>query len=235
MSTPFWNKKLKCPFCNTEFETTRMRSNVIRIKEKMTDFGNIYEGENPYFYSITGCPNCTFAARNEDFQTVKLQYEPKVLEATKAIVKSGKKKPDIFGLGQSTPQVAAKRHELEIAFMKIRKYSDIGVQAGLLMHLVWIYRLMQDTEKEKAAMAEAAKAYQIYHEKGGDLPENLGEPGVLYLIGDLHRRLGQYKEARRFYELALATKEIKSYPRIAEMTRDMMHIAKEMMEKAETP
>jgi tetratricopeptide (TPR) repeat protein len=92
---------------------------------------------------------------------------------------------------------------------------------------------MQDREKEKAAMADAAKAYQVYHEKGGELPENLGEPGVLYLIGDLHRRLGDYKEARRFYERALATKEIKSFPRIAEMTRDMMHIAKEMMEKTE--
>lgn len=234
MSTPLWNKKLKCPFCSFEFETTRMRSSVIRIKEKMTDFGNIYEGECPYFYAVTACPQCTFAALNKDFDSIRPQYEPKILEATKAIVKSGKKKPEIFTPGPLTPEVAAKRHELAIAFMKMRKFSDLGNLAGLYMHLVWIFRLIPDPEKEKAAMAEAVKAYQNYHEKGGELPESLGEPGVLYLIGDLYRRLGQYVDARRFYERSLASKEIKSFPRIAEMARDMMLAAKQAMEKAET-
>jgi uncharacterized protein len=226
MSTPLWNKKLKCPFCGTDFETTRMRSSVIRIKDKMTDFGKIYEGECPYFYAITACPHCTFAALNKDFQSIRVQYEPKVLEASRKIRESGRSKPDIFGVGSITPEVAAKRHELAIAFMKMRAFKDLGSVAGLYMHLVWIFRLMKDEEREKAAMAEAAKAYQEYHERGGELPEQLGEPGILYLIGELHRRMGQYKEARRFYERALASKEIKSFPFIANQIRDMMLIAK---------
>ncbi|HUO57553.1 MAG TPA: DUF2225 domain-containing protein [bacterium] len=234
MSTPLWNKKVKCPFCHAEFESTRMRSSVIRIKDKMTDFGNIYEGEVPYFYSITACPQCTFAALHKDFESVKPQYEPKVLEACQKIVKSGRKKPDIFMVGPLTPPVAALRHELAIGFMKMRVYKDLGALAGLYMHLVWILRIMGDREKELAAMAEAAKAYEVYHEKGGDLPESLGEPGVLYLIGELNRRIGNYKEARRYYERALGSKEIKSFPRIADQTRDMMLIAKNQAEQAET-
>jgi uncharacterized protein len=229
MSTPLWNKKLKCPFCGTEFETTRLRSTVIKIKEKESDFGNIYDGECAYFYAITVCPNCTFAARNKDFESAKSQYEPKILEVTRKIIKSGKKKPDIFGLGSSTPEVAALRHELAIAFMNKRAHKDYGTMAGLYMHLVWIYRMMKNDEKEKSAMAEAAKAYEEYHEKGADLPEQLGEPGILYLIGELNRRQGLYKEARRFYERALACKEIKGYPHIANLTRDMMLVAKEQM------
>jgi uncharacterized protein (DUF2225 family) len=232
MSTALWNKKTKCPFCQTEFETTRMRSSVIRIKEKMTDFGNIYDGECAYFYAITVCPNCTFAALNKDFDSIRADYEPKVLEATKIIRESGKKKPEIFGLGTMAPEVAIKRHELAIAFTRMRTYAELGTLAGLYMHLVWIQRLRQDVEREKAAMAEAAKAYIEFHEKGGELPEKLGEPGILYLIGELYRRQGLYKEARNYYGRAVMSKEIKSFPQIGNMARDMMQVSKDMMEKA---
>jgi Uncharacterized protein conserved in bacteria (DUF2225) len=101
------------------------------------------------------------------------------------------------------------------------------------MHLVWIYRLMEDQENEKKAMAEAANAYQNYHEKGSDLPDQLGEPGILYLIGELYRRQGLFRDARVFYQRALTSKEIRSFPRIADMTRDMMLTAKDQMENSE--
>jgi uncharacterized protein len=234
MSTPLWNKKTKCPFCHESFETTRMRSGVIKITEKESDFGNIYDGECAYLYAVTVCPKCTFAALNKDFESVKAEYEPKVMEVCKKILKSDKKKPDIFGLGTSTPEVAAVRHELAIAFMKKRAYSERGDMAGLHMHLVWIYRLAKEQEKEQVALAEATKAYQDYFEKGSKLPDKLGEPGILYLIGELLRRQGLFREARRYYEQALASREIKSYPLIANMTRDMMLTAKEQMEKAKT-
>ena len=232
MSSSLWNKKLTCPFCKFEFETTRMRSSVIKIKERMTDFGNIYEGECVYLYAVTVCPNCTFAALNKDFDSIRPDYETKVMEASKLIRESGKKKPDIFGLGTMTPEVSLKRHELAIAFAKMRSYSELGTLAGLYMHLVWINRLRGDTEREKAAMAEAVKAYKDFHEKGGDLPEKLGEPGILYLIEELYRRLKDYREARIYYGRALTSKEIRSFPAIADMTRDMMLAAKTAMEKA---
>jgi len=209
-----------------------MRSTVIKIKEKMTDFGNIYDGECAYLYAVTVCPHCTFAALNKDFDTIRADYEKKVMEATKLIRESGKKKPDIFGLGPSTPEVAIKRHELAIAFTKMRTYSELGTLAGLYMHLVWLQRLRQDMEKEKAAMAEAVKAYIEFHEKGGELPEKLGEPGILYLIGELYRRQGLFKEARNYYGRAVMSKEIKSFPQIGNMARDMMQVAKDQMEKA---
>src|SRR6185369_2521537 len=153
MSTPLWNKKLKCPFCGGEFETTRLRSSVIKIKEKESDFGNVYEGECPYFYAITACPHCTFAAQNKDFDSIRAHSEPKVMKASRQIKESNKKKPDIFGLGSSTPEVAIKRHELAIAFMRLRVYGDLGIMAVLHLHLVWIFRLMKDHAREQAALA----------------------------------------------------------------------------------
>jgi len=230
MSNPLWNKKTKCPFCAGEFETTRLRSSVIRIKEKESDFGSVYEGECAYFYAVTACPHCTFAALNKDFDSLRPGAEPKIMTVCKGIRQLDRKKPDIFALGPSTAETAVKRHELAVAFMKMRAFPDLGVLAGLWLHLVWIFRLMKDEGREKAALAEAAKAYESYFNKGDRLPEHLGEPGALYLIGELNRRQGLYREAHRFFERALYSKEIKKFPRIAEMTRDMMMTAKEQME-----
>ena len=49
----------------------------------------------------------------------------------------------------------------------------------------------------------ALDAYKEFYEKGSRLPEKLGEPGVLYLIGELYRRLGNFREARNYYGKAL--------------------------------
>lgn len=229
MVAPLWNQKVKCPFCANEFETTRMRTSAIKVVSKESDFQSVYEGECPIFYSITACPFCTFAAQNKDFETLRAAAEPKVMEACKRMKQSGVKKPDIFGLGPSNAKVAIMRHELALAFYKMRSYKDLGIQASFYLHLVWIYRMIGETEKEKAAMAQAAAAYQEYYQQGYKLPEHWGEPGVLYLIGELHRRQGLLKEAFHWFEQALSSREIRSFPRIADMIRDMMLTVKEQL------
>lgn len=231
MSEALWNYKLKCRFCDTEFETTRMRPSAIRVKEQESDFGNIYESECPYLYAITVCPTCTYAAKNKEFETVRVQSEAKIMAASKLLRQSTKPKPDIFGLGTSTPEVALKRYELAIAFFKMKYVKDLGGLANLYLQMVWLYRMLKNEEKEKLAIAQAITAYEEYLAKAYTLPENLGEPGVIYLIGEMHRRIGKHKEARRYFEQALASKEIRNYPRIADMIRDMMIVTKEALEK----
>ncbi|HXL72079.1 MAG TPA: DUF2225 domain-containing protein [bacterium] len=232
MSEALWNYKIKCPFCGTQFETTRMRNSAIRIKEQETDFSNIFESDCPYLYAVTVCPTCTFAAKNTDFEKIRVQAEAKIMAASKQLRVSTKPKPDIFGLGPSTPEIAVKRYELVIAFYKMRYVVELGVLANLYLQLVWLYRLMKNKEKEQLALAQAATAYENYLGKAYTLPESLGEPGVIYLIGDMYRRMEKYKEACRLFEQALASKEIKDYPKIADMIRDMMMMTKEKLQKA---
>ena len=73
-------------------------------------------------------------------------------------------------------------------------------------------------------------AYKEYYEKGNKLPEKLGEPGVLYLIGEIERRLGHYREARTFYAKALSSKELEAFPNVEQLLREQMLVAKEQME-----
>jgi uncharacterized protein (DUF2225 family) len=225
-----WDKKLKCPFCGTEFETTRMRTSAMKVKSKDTDFGAVYENECPYMYAITVCPFCLYAARNDDFEKVLVQYEPKMMEASQRMRKV-LRKPDIFAVGTLTPETAIRRHEYAIEFSKLKNHPDLAEQAGLRLQMVWIWRLAGNADQEKEAVQEALKAYEDLYAKGSKLPEKLGEPGVLYLAGELNRRLGRLQEARQCFERALASKEIRLHPNVADMTRDMILNVKTELEK----
>lgn len=229
MSQPLWNKKLACPFCNGDFETTRLRPSALRVKEKWSDFGCLYEGHNPYLYSITACPHCLVAARNEEFEKFNAGYEPKLMDFSKR-ARAQSPKPAIFQLGEASVEQAIKRHELAIACHKLRAHAEFGELAGLILHIVWIRRVNGDVEGERKAMEQAVDAYKQFFEKGNKLPEKLGEPGVLYLIGELLRRLGQYREARNYFGKALSSKELEAFPNIDSLVREQMLVAKDQME-----
>jgi uncharacterized protein (DUF2225 family) len=229
MSSALWNKKLNCPFCNGEFETTRLRASAVRVKEKHSDFGSVYEGLNPYFYSITACPHCSVAARNEEFEKFMPAYEPKLMDISKKLKGSGRVSADAFALGELSAATAVKRHELAITMHKYRAHAEAGELAGLWMHIVWIQRAAGDAEAERKAMEQAVAAYLEFYEKGNKLPEKLGEPGILYLIGELYRRLGKVKEGRSYFSKALGSKELGAFPNIENLLREGMLTAKEQM------
>jgi len=229
MSTPLWNKKLSCPFCGHEFESSRMRQGAMRVKEKWTDFGSLFEGLCPYYYAITACPSCLVAARNEEFEKFNAGYEPKLMEFSKR-ARAQTAKPDIFGVGEITHEMAVRRHELAIACHKLKVHGEPGELAGLWLHIVWMCRLKGDEEAERKALEQALAAYLVFFEKGNKLPEKLGEPGVVYLIGELNRRLGRFQEAREYFSKALSNRELPNYPNVEVLLREQMLVAKGQME-----
>ncbi|HTB21392.1 MAG TPA: DUF2225 domain-containing protein [bacterium] len=234
MSTPLWNKKLVCAFCEHPFETRRVRQGALRVKEKWTDFGSLHEGLCPYYYAITACPKCLVAARNEEYDKLKAGYEPKLMEFSKR-ARSQPPKTDLADpmSGDMGFELAVKRHELAIACHKLRAHGEPGELAGLWLHIVWMCRLKGDAGAEQAAMEQALAAYQVFFEKGDKLPEKLGEPGLLYLIGELSRRLGRFQQAREYYSRALSMRNLEDYPNIETLARDQMLVAKGQMEASQ--
>lgn len=226
MSSPIWNKKLACPFCGQEFETTRLRSGAQRVKQKWSDLGNLYDGLSPYYYAVTACPHCLVAARNEEFEKINASYETKLIEFSKR-GRLAPNKPDIFKPGEYSAEVAIKRLELALACHKMRAHVELAESAGLILHMVWVHRTAGDADREKAAMRLAVEAYKEFFEKGNKLPEKLGEPGILYLIGELYRGLGDYKEARLYFGKGLSSKELGAFPNIEGQLREQMLLAKE--------
>ncbi len=233
MNGPLWMKKLACPFCGAEFETPRVRQGALRVKDKWTDFGSLHEGICPYHYAITVCPRCLVSARNEEFEKINAAYEPKLMEFSRR-ARAQPPKTDL-GLpwgGEFSAEQAVRRHELAVACHRLRVHSEPGELAGLWLHIVWIWRLAGKPEAEARAMEQALAAYQVFFEKGDKLPDKLGEPGVVYLMGELSRRLGRLREAREYFSKVLSMRNLTQFPNIEALVREQMLVVKDQIEAA---
>jgi len=101
--------------------------------------------------------------------------------------------PDFFSEKRdaATAELAYKR-AIECALMQ-READDI--MASLYLQMAWINRLRGDQEKEKTNMGHALSHYTGVYESS-DLAD---VSRVMYLIGELNRRLGNNKEAVQWF------------------------------------
>lgn len=107
--------------------------------------------------------------------------------------------PDFFSEKRDAPtaQLAYKR---AIECAKLQRESDT-VLASLYLRLSWILRIKGDQAGEKAAQQEALTYYKGAYE-GADIED---ASKVMYLIGELHRRLGYPKEAAYWYSRVVSS------------------------------
>lgn len=216
---PVWLKEIKCPACDNVFKTPRIRATALKVKSADSDFHKTYEGLRPLLYAITSCPACNYSARNDDFDKVTLEYHKEIIDLARVIKES--KKAVAF------PQVpaidtgnAVKKHLLAITFYKHFKPENPNTIAGLHMHIAWIYREEGNSEKETEYLKHALEYYIKTYEKGLQIPEKIGEPGISYLIGEINRRLGDRNEAVKWFAKTIQHDLIGNFPHVENLARD---------------
>ncbi|HDQ26384.1 MAG TPA: DUF2225 domain-containing protein [bacterium] len=216
---PVWLKELKCPVCDFVFRGPRLRPTSLKVKYGEPDFHRVYEGPNPLFYAVTACPSCNYAARNEDFEKLAPEYHPEIVKLALAIRDAGKNLS--FPQEQEmTLELAVKKHLLAISFYKHHKPENPNTVSGLYMHIAWMYREISNAEKEKEYLRHALEYYIKTYEKGAFIPEKIGVPGIMYLIGELNRMLGNNAEAVKWFSQVVKHDLIGNYPNIENLSRD---------------
>lgn len=208
-----------CPVCHFKFQVPWVSSREFRIGQRDGDLRPHYEGEHGLYHAIWACPRCRYAAYRDSFTRVngdELEQLRKMLAPDPVVDEQAVR------TAASPPgwEEAVARHKLAISCYQIRK-SPPSVLAGLYHQLAWLYREAGAEEQEKKYLAQALEKYIETFEKGkGKFPAQLGEPGVLYLAGEISRRLGNYREAARWLEKAIRHPEIKQHPLVSELARD---------------
>lgn len=208
-----------CPVCRFKFQVPWVSSREFHIGQRDGDLRPHYEGEHGLYHAIWVCPRCRYAAYRDSFTKVtgeELEQLRKMLDPDFRVdplaVRAAAALPDL--------EEAIARHKLALSAYQVRK-SHASVVAGLYHQLAWLYREAGDEEQEKRYLALALEKYVETFEKGkGKFPAQLGEPGVLYLAGEINRRLGNYREAARWLEKAIRHPEIKQHPLVSELARD---------------
>jgi len=216
---PIWVKEVTCQVCGAKHKTPRVKPSFLKVKSVDSDFHKVYEFVNPILYAVTTCNECNYSARNDDYDKVTLEYHKEIIDLGMSI-KNAKK--NVVFKNDKNPLLdeVVNKHLLAIYFYKSFKPENPNIISGLYMHFVWLYRDAGNIEKEKEYMKFAIEYYIKTYEKGVQIPEKIGIPGILYLIGELNRRLGNYPEAVSWFSKVIKSDMIDNYPNISNLTHE---------------
>lgn len=223
MQQGFFEREYTCPVCKTIFKSLSVRSSAIYVEAKESDFHTIYKGINPLHYSIIVCPTCEYAASNTTFNQ---ELAPKFAELLGIALFKLKGKESIDYSSNRDLPTTLKAFQLAIRSAQLKKVPAAEL-SGLLLAAAWIAREQVNKDLEKVYLEEALHQYVEAFNKGSGEIGNLSDLQATYLIGDLYRRNGEYREAINWFNKVISHKYIKNNPNIEKMAREGWALAKE--------
>lgn len=199
-------KKIKCHVCQESFQSCKVRRSKYSIAKVDTDFCTHYKGENPLFYNIYICPFCGYGF-SENFKVPAEKTRKEILEKITPL-------PGDYGQ-RRTLEMAVEAYKRAIECALIQKERKI-ILASLALHVAWFFRFAGKEEEEKKYLQEALNYYLEVYEKervNGSLAR------IVYLIGELNRRLGKAREAIFWFDRVINDKNIND-PGVIRMARE---------------
>lgn len=214
-----YSKKVKCPVCNKEFTTSKMRTTKIRVDRVDGDFMNHYKSENPIKYHVFVCPKCGYAAMEGNFN--------KLRPAEREIIKESisKKWKEREYSGSRTDDEAIECYMLALycgELIGLKKY-ELG---NIALKIAWFFRT-KESDEEIRFLQNAVELFEqaFFTEDLSALSTD--EITLGYLVGELHRRLGRKKEAVLWFGKTVSNPRVKNNPRIENLAREQWLLAKE--------
>lgn len=218
-----YDKSITCPICGLEFKTKKVKSNCIKVKKRYSDFRAEYEFDNPTFYGVDVCPECGHARFESDFNDVN--------EATIKLIKdkisSKWKSKDLCG--ERSINDAAEAHKLALLNYNITHYK-LSTIAKVCLRLSWFYHGLESGLDERFAKHALDSYEQAYSKENLD-DNHKEELTILYLMGELNRRAGNYRKAMDWFSLGLRSPVINDEKFLSESLKDQMRVAKDESKK----
>lgn len=216
MEQKIYDKTVECPVCGSKNKIKFPKKVSYRMSRRDSDLMQYYEGINPLFYGIEFCNECGYASLPSYFKTLK--ENQKILIISQISVKWTKNiYPDDYDV-----DVAIKQHKLALLNAMV-KDSLPSEKALICLKLSWLYRIKEDSENEKRFQEQAINSFQQAYMVENFPIGGLDKYTLLYLIGELFRRLGNNSNALTYFSQVLSSTEASS--KVKEMVRN----ARELM------
>jgi hypothetical protein len=195
---PLYRIQVECIQCGQPFHTSKVRPSFKKPVRTDSDFCCHYNGVNPDYYIVRVCPSCGFAA-SENFSPLLTDRQRSEFDR-----RIGRNWPGLDYGGERNWDEAVNAFKLALTCAQIKQEKD-RIIAGLLHHLAWLYRYKNLHDEGRRFLQHALDAYiRVYEfEK-----EEIRNARLMYLIGELHRRLGQYDEAVKWFSRDVDDKRI---------------------------
>lgn len=223
---PLYKVKVDCIICENSFETSRMRPSFKKGVSTDSDFCIHYKDPemNPDYYVVRVCPRCGYAS-TENFSTSITERQ---IQLFKEKVTDHWTWRDYSG--QRTWEEALQTYQLALISAQIKQESD-RIIASLLHHIAWFYRYKNKESEERRFLKHALDAYtKVYEYEGIDV----NNARLMYLIGELHRRLENYHEAVQWFSRVVNDKKIVDAAMIA-ACREQWAVVSEQLRTSRSP
>ena len=221
---PLYDKKEQCILCNHSFTTKKVRSRFVKPKQIDSDFGPIFapdEKNNPLFYYVVVCPKCSYSY-TEDFSKSISPVAKKII-----VDNISSKMNDIIDYSSNRDFATAERaYKLAIYCGQLIEEKSISM-AKLCLHLGWLYRNVTNKEEELRFIKFAAQEFEQAYINSQSDPAKTSEIYILYMIGELKRRLGLHQEAVRFFSAVINHPDKLRYPKYVNLARKQWKLTAE--------
>ncbi|NIK76312.1 hypothetical protein FHS15_001419 [Paenibacillus castaneae] len=196
---PLYQSKMECICCENIFMTSRVRPSFKRASKTDSDFCGYYKAEvNPDYYVVRVCPECGFASTENGLSKLSDQQKKNYMDS----IGSHWKNQDYCGERNAQQAMAC----YKLALLSAQAVGDKDrVIAGILHHIAWLNRYESNGNEEIRFLRFALQAYiRVYEAEG----VALNNAKLMYLIGELYRRIGEPNEAVRWFSRVVNDKKI---------------------------
>ena len=212
-----YDRKIKCKICENEYMTKKVRTRFIRAHRHDTDFCSFYTSIkiNPLLYYVSVCPMCGFSISEEctDY------FPPMSKDLIQQKICDHWNRKD-YGQ-ERTLDLAINSYKLAIYCATLKKEKHIAL-GGLYLRLAWLYRTESVMPQEEQRFLRLALDEYIQSYSVGDFSDtSFSETRLLYLIGDLSKRVGLEGQAIRYFSRVIEKQKVTIEKVIVEMERDL--------------
>jgi len=205
-----FDKQVICPVCDSHFKTKTVKSKSPRVMAKDSDFFIRYSVANPYFYDVCICNSCGYAAMKSDFEKLKSHKKELVLSNVTPKWKP-REYPDILD-----EKLAIERYKLALLNAVLINLPD-SAKAMISLKIAWMHRLLDDTTQETLFLKQALEGFNDAYIKEILPIYGLQRDSLMYLLGELNRKLGNYQNSLLWYSKTIVSTN-SSY-KVKEMAR----------------
>ena len=151
-----FDKKIKCPVCEDEFEAKTVRTGKVRMKNVDIDLRPDYDELDQNKYDVIACPHCGYAALGRYFPTVNKRQ----IDEIRVKISMNYKKLEMDGTTYSY-DYAKSLYQLALANAVVKKAKN-SEKAYICLKTAWVIRgetqrldPNEDTYDEKKAANDA--------------------------------------------------------------------------------
>lgn len=235
-SDALFDKTYTCPICGKEFSSKTIRAGRNKLVEQELDLRAKYDTADPVKYEAVVCGSCGFAALARFFKPMPTAQEKLIRENISSNFKGLPEVGETYSYDE-----AIVRYKLVLANTVVKGGTN-SEKAYVCLKMAWLYRgkaesLPEDAENREDTLKQLKQAElecltNAYEGFNAAFSQEtfpmcgMDETTVMYLVGELARRVGKYEETGRWISQVLVSKTA------SERLKDRARNVKELISKA---